>query len=450
MATKRKALAVADANARVGAAVQRKRSKTASKAKQPGKVQSNSPPAEATSTQDTTKPTAQPGYDPEITLSARWSKISNSANIDMNYKDATRDPTEAYTYICMCRAPGFATKKGYYDEDSDSDPDPDTDPTATKDSQLALAPCDYGTTCICKHPAATHPSHQWILSYAGYYRFGCTRCHAESRNPANFSMCTFAHHQALGVLETVQNLLLDFDAARHAGNRGEQWAVVEATAMFLLSNWGAAIIFVDDARKLEATVTQVATMALATFAALVEAGLLRQNAEEVQNVGIVMSMYLKLLYLLKMVYLGEEMRALVTGKAAMAEKEGVGKRRWDLQLARFGSYVLTYATKYGVSLCGVEGMELYTRALDAYITLPKEGGDMWGWADTFAVYRSSCLLPVHIVGATCTGRIGGDAFDVTSWSTEKRAEHSCDGKGALTELEIKAIQGGHVLDISHR
>ena len=43
---------------------------------------------------------------PRITpRSKRWAPVSGSANAEMDYKWATRDPKAAYAFVCMCRPP---------------------------------------------------------------------------------------------------------------------------------------------------------------------------------------------------------------------------------------------------------------------------------------------------------------------------------------------------------
>ncbi len=363
----------------------------------------------------------------------------------MNYKDATKDPEEAYSYICMCRAPRFATES----QNSAEDDQLEEAEAESNGVRKKRARCDFGVTCICKQPASQHPGHDWVLSYAGYYRFGCQRCHAETRNPDNFRMRTFDEHESYGAVEVVQNLFLDFDEARRAKNCSEQWAIIEATAMFLLSDWGSCIVTVDGG-MLRATTAQVARMVLSTFATLEHAGLLKPDSE-IKNIGLVMAMYLKLAHLLRQQSGLEPSKLDWAGASQSSGPLKKKKKSFDFNPARFASYVLTYSTKNDISLCGVEAMDTYTKALDAYITLPKASPDPWGWKDALGAYKRTCVLSVgHSVGVKSKGTIGGDALDVTTWSSAARAKYSWKGKDALGEQEIKAIRDGFVLDIDHQ
>lgn len=40
---------------------------------------------------------------PEIPRSKRWSKVSATANADMEFKMMTRDPAMAYSWVCLCK-----------------------------------------------------------------------------------------------------------------------------------------------------------------------------------------------------------------------------------------------------------------------------------------------------------------------------------------------------------
>lgn len=58
---------------------------------------------------------------PEIPRSARWSKVSATANADMQYKFNTRDPQEAYSYICQCKS--LFERPDYDDEEGEDEED---------------------------------------------------------------------------------------------------------------------------------------------------------------------------------------------------------------------------------------------------------------------------------------------------------------------------------------
>ncbi len=137
---------------------------------------------------------------------ARWSPISGSANIDTANRQLQLEPEKAYAYVCWCR-PLFVGRG--------------------KDK----ARCDAGKTCPCGKLAQDHPSHQWISTFSCRRKFMAQVVMARMRDPDNFDMHTFRHHDALGIMELVENLLLDFVEAD--GNWREQWVVCETMALFL-------------------------------------------------------------------------------------------------------------------------------------------------------------------------------------------------------------------------
>ncbi len=298
--------------------------------------------------------------------------------------------------------------------------------------------CDFGETCICRQPASEHPGHEWILSFAGYYKFGCQRVRAGTRDPEGFGMHTFTQHEAYGAVEVLQNLLLDFEEARRVRNWREQWAVVEAVAMFLLSDWGACAAVVDDGEVLKASAAMVARMALAMLAALDRRHLLSKDSE-VKNLGLVMALYLKLAFLLRQHSAFDPAWWLQAQNTSLHGRKG---KDFDFNPAKFASYLLTYATKYAIPLYGVQALDRYTSALDAYINMPRETSntDPWGWSDAFSEYLRLGILPVCAIKTRPRSTIGGDVLDITTWTPEERKMYSARGKDPLGEEELRSIR----------
>lgn len=71
-----------------------------------------------------------------------------------------------------------------------------------------------------------------MVTAPGMYRFFQQRTHCELRNPDNFRMHTFEDHEGCGVLETVQNLVVDFGEVEEVDWKG-RWGVCEALAWFM-------------------------------------------------------------------------------------------------------------------------------------------------------------------------------------------------------------------------
>ena len=396
-----------------------------------------------------------------IQRSNRWYKISNSANVDMNYKEMTREPVQAYSYICLCKPPRLAREKSSQEKSSQEESsqapleegESSSQPAPPQQQEAPEAPvsgCDFGETCLCRKPAADWPGHEWILSFAGYYKFGCQRVHAESRDPDNFGMRTFPHHAAYGAIEVLQNIFLDFEDARRARKWRDQWAILEATAMFLLSDWGACVGTLEDGQTLKLAATLVVRMVLSTFSSLEKRHLLSKNSE-VKNVGLVMALYLKLAYTLRQQSAFDPAWWPPSQTEPTSAAQGRKVKLRDFSPAKFGSYVLTYATRNKVALCGVESLERYTSALDAYITMPKEAAkdDHWGWFSGFNEYLQLGVLSPAAIKTRPRMIIGGDVLDVTTWTSDERKMYSAEKQDPLTDEHISAVCGGAVLDIGY-
>ena len=187
----------------------------------------------------------------------RWSAISGSANIEAGFQlQLSKDAADFHTFICVCSAPF-----GLRDDDSDDDDDEEEDEWEDADSDDEMgsgdemdetdesdgkggepsepkkkkAPCTGGKTCMCRKPAAEHPEHPWVMSQGGEQKFLGACNHASLRDPDNFSMYTWNDHAGQGVMEVVQNLVLDFQEAAGSADWREQWMVCEAMVYFLLS-----------------------------------------------------------------------------------------------------------------------------------------------------------------------------------------------------------------------
>lgn len=195
---------------------------------------------------------------PAPSKSKRWAAVSGSRNVDEDYKLAMKDPAHAYEYICVCKR-FFQGSNGQDEEEEEDNSWEDTDSEgededeadneglddaddegkkSTKDKDKDIK-CDGGKTCICHKLTAERPEHPWVITRAGWRKWYSQTVHAQLRCPDNFEMYTYNDHEAYGILEVVQNLVLDYVEA--AANWKEQWVVCEATALFLLGDWSNAM-----------------------------------------------------------------------------------------------------------------------------------------------------------------------------------------------------------------
>lgn len=68
----------------------------------------------------TKKPSNSSSKPSEIIRRSRWSAVSGSANADNHYIEATKDPAQAYEYLCICQPP-------WYDDEDDEDEEDEGD-----------------------------------------------------------------------------------------------------------------------------------------------------------------------------------------------------------------------------------------------------------------------------------------------------------------------------------
>lgn len=172
--------------------------------------------------------------------STRWSAVSASRNADASFRFAVQDRDKANAYRCICQPPFLrADYDPYLDDDDDNDDDNDDegsegeDGNEDKDEKKKKAKCDGGRSCVCNKLSSEHPEHDWVLTFGGYQKFLTQYTMADVRDPDNFDMHTYNDHTAYGVLEVVQNLMLDYE--EESSNWQEQWWVCEALVLFLLS-----------------------------------------------------------------------------------------------------------------------------------------------------------------------------------------------------------------------
>ncbi len=347
--------------------------------------------------------------------SLRWSAgISGSANIDAAYKLTMRDPAIAHKWICTCPISDDDDEEDWDEEDEEELADDEAGA-----AEKAKSRCDGGRTCVCSKPAAEHPAHEWVFTAAALRKQRDLCAHTKLRDPDCFAMYTYNDHSGYGVLEVMQNIILDFDEARHDKNdKGwqAQWAVVEAAALFMLTGFAEPMFMVDDSDMVAETMATVGKMVLTMLSTLKEEGLLTPDSE-VRNVGLVMALYLKL---------GAQLRSQSIFDSPTQAPKKSKTFRFDPQ--RFDDYIYAYAREAKVPFKGVAEVEEYTAELKSDVAMPAEGAkDPWKFA------------------AALKGVAGGDKLDITTWSSADRKSHNFDKKDPLSKKELDALKKGMIL-----
>ncbi|KAJ5939178.1 hypothetical protein N7466_002312 [Penicillium verhagenii] len=373
---------------------------------------------------------AIPLFGPRACSLSRYSNVSVTRNSHVMYLKSTLDPEKAYAFQCLClaqfREVVTSISDEYDDEDDDEwsgeddkdDGNEENEDSSNKKQENAkggekpkIPKCDRGETCLCGKPAAEHPEHPWITSFAGFQKAGDMNCQASVRVPDFFNMYTYNDHAGYGVMEVVQNLILDFKAARELPMTWpttwkEMWALCEGFAIFCMKGNVDCFMTVDDGEGVEALCKLASQMLLEMLAILEKCNLLGPESE-VKNLGLIMALFLRF-----------------------------GK---ELEFDDFAVDIFAFAKKHSIKLVGLSEKhfdELQHEYEGNDGNLSDEREKPKSFDDAFASYKKS------------EGTIGGDKLDVTSWTTAERKEHSFDKKDPFDAKSKAAIKAGGVLSFS--
>ncbi|KAL3490487.1 hypothetical protein BJX62DRAFT_140156 [Aspergillus germanicus] len=353
----------------------------------------------------------------------RWSAVSVSGNIDSGYYENL----DYDTYNCLCQGRVDGNMASDFDDDSEEDEDEDDedDEDDNESDKPKKAKCTGGRTCICNKPAAEHPEHPYTVSISGYRKFIDLVAHTNLRSPDAFDMYIFNDYEGYGILEVLQNLVLDFIEAKD--NWKEQWAVCESIPLYWISNALMPFTMIDGS-DVDAITGLLARMFLTMLANLESADLLKPNSE-VKNLQYVMAQYLML---------ASEMREYnLLSEDDSAKVEG-----------HFDAYVLAYAKKYQIKLQGPSNLDELLKSIEEEfdeddIELPAPSADPWKWTAAHKAY-----VKEHSEGPLSKkGKIGGDKYDITAMTSAERKKHSFNKKDPLGKKELDAIKNGMIMQL---
>ncbi|KAL4790687.1 hypothetical protein BDV19DRAFT_330387 [Aspergillus venezuelensis] len=218
-------------------------------------------------------------------------------------------------------------------------------------------------------------------------------------------MYVFNDFQGYGILEVLENLVLDFIEARD--NWEEQWADCEAIPLYCLTGATMPLGMVDSADSVRAIWRLIGQMFLTMLATFASKGLLKPDSE-VKNLGFVMALYLPL---------AQDLR----DSGCLEDDRDDG----TFDFFAFDSYIVAYAKKYQIKLQGVSNIDESVKEIEnaefESFKLPARGADPWKWAAGHKAYNKE-HGPNTMVDRK---KMGGDSFDITSWtSASARNTHS--------------------------
>ncbi|KAI1099710.1 hypothetical protein F4804DRAFT_321071 [Jackrogersella minutella] len=361
----------------------------------------------------------------ELSRSKRWSAVSGSANADEDYRMIWKNPEKCYSFVTLCSPIQDDDDDDEAGEDDEDDKDDDGDDDGTGDG-----PKCGKKQCLCSKPATENPDHPWLISQAGYRKFYTQNIHLQLRDPDNFDMYTFNDHAAYGGLEIMQNLFLDYVEAGERGWR-EQWAVCEGLALWLISPNSGVMSMVDDGECFEFTIRLAGRMFLDMLAQLDNQDLVG-DATDVKSIGTIMAMFLKIVPQMREV-------GILRGKRGSKTK---------FQVDHFDDAILSYANQRGVTLQGPQDIDELTAKLNGDVKLPNKGTkDPWGWKAELKKYENKYSGLTGMMAQKESAGIGGDALDITTWTSAKRKAANFDHKDPLGKREMDAIKKGMVMQL---
>ncbi|KAK3392889.1 hypothetical protein B0H63DRAFT_456767 [Podospora didyma] len=243
---------------------------------------------------------------------------------------------------------------------------------------------DGGKKCLCDKPAAEHMDHPWKITRAGRNKFCNQRNLCDLRNPGCFSMYTFNDHVGYGVLEVLQNLMLDYEEAAESS---EILNIGTVMALF--------IMYAVDAR---------------------EYGLLEESKAE--SLGPAMD---------KKKWHPHEFASYILAYVRKYDIELMGPSKIAQYIKDVEADVALSDTAPNTASADVWG---FAKALKAYTT--REGNPGAYMAGRREHHNS---------------KIGGDSLDLTTWTSAERKAKSFKRKDPFGKAEIDAIKRGDVLSM---
>jgi hypothetical protein len=194
-----------------------------------------------------------------------------------------------------------------------------------------------------------------------------------------------------------------------------------------------------------ATNSLIVRMFLSMLAKLESRDLLKPDSE-VKDLGVVMALYIKLFSEYSDGFLGDDFDI---SEDDLSEDEPPKKKRskkaFSIDLNSFDAYLLAYARKHNVELRGPSNINSLVNDLED-IDLPAAKGDPWGWAAALKDYKLKNGVPSYAFRGQYR-KIGGDALDITTWSSAERKKHSFDKKDPLGKKEIEALKEGLIMSL---
>lgn len=199
---------------------------------------------------------------------------------------------------------------------------------------------------------------------------------------------------------------------------------------------------VDNPTMVNATYDLIGRMILYMLAQLETQNLL-SNDSEIKNLGMIMALFMAF-----------ARRSRKYGMLRGTRETGLGpageKKKWNPNT--FDRHILAYARKYSIDLVGPEGIDKVTSAVDGNVDLPDRALDTanldpFRFTEALILYKGLCRGSLPLVAGRKTKRkMGGDHFDITTWSSADRKAACYRGtEDPLKKKDIDALKAGMIM-----
>ncbi|EGX50935.1 hypothetical protein AOL_s00054g671 [Orbilia oligospora ATCC 24927] len=331
---------------------------------------------------------------------------------------------------------------GEDDEDEDEEDEEDEDEDEDEDegngnSNPSRRRCDGGRTCICNKPVEEHPDHPWKITFAAKRKFFNQRSHCSLRDPDCFGMHTYNDHAGFGVLEAIENLILDFEEAKD--NVDEKWVICETLGYFIHTDHTATMFGINDGERVRELCLMLVRLFMTTLALLERDNLLGPDSR-IKNLGTIMALWM----FAKTVF--NDQGCVEAHNEEPEESLGPKKDKKKWMNSSFDSLIFVYAKKYNITLSGpriidslIEDCEQDMATEDVDLPLPESNNlpksDPFNFVSGLKKYKSDCS----------PRKIGGDKLDITTFKSTERKGAAFDGRDPLGRSEITSLKEGLVL-----
>jgi hypothetical protein len=163
-------------------------------------------------------------------------------------------------------------------------------------------------------------------------------------------------------------------------------------------------------------------------------------SSEVRNLGLIMSLFVKMWRGMPTVYTVEGSKE----ETVECRAQDGSMTTYTFDLAEVDAYIIGYAERHSITLHGVSHEEE-----DIVHPLPPPmPEDPWNTAEAFRKYEKkhgrvrSSFVPVD------QPTIGSDEYDITTWDPARRKEASLTGRDPFSPRELIALRMGMTMQIA--